>query len=161
VSIEGGTLVALIRGAKVDVARGKGQEWRRLEWPLDHPSTLVQDLAGEVQRAGGPLLVKIASASNFSKSMSNAAEREWPKRKTTLTPYCFRHQVAADMKADGQLDSGEISAALGHLSEATKSTCGHANMCRGRGVAPARVTAARQVKPKAAVTVRTIGKVMK
>jgi hypothetical protein len=152
--IEGGMLVALVRGAKVDVARGKGQEWRRLEWPLNHPSELVHALVGEVARAGGALLVTIASASNFSKSMSNAAVREWPKRKTTVTPYCFRHQLAADMKADGQLDSGEISAALGHLSDATKSTYGHANMCKGRGVAPARVTAARQVKARAAAKIK-------
>jgi integrase len=147
--VEGGRLVALVLGAKVDAARGKGQEWRRLEWPLDHPSALVQDLAAEVIRAGGSLLAKIPNASNFSKSMSNAAAREWPKRKTTVTPYCFRHQVAADMKADGQLDSGEISAALGHLSDATKSTYGHANMCKGRSLAPARVAAARTVRAKA------------
>jgi hypothetical protein len=149
-SIVDGVLVALIRGAKVDVARGKGQEWRRLEWPLDHPSAMVRDLAGEVARAGGALRVTIGSASNFSKAMSNAAAREWPKRKSTITPYCLRHQAAADMKADGQLDSGAISAALGHLSDATKSTYGHANMCKGRGVAPARVTAVRPVKMRAA-----------
>jgi hypothetical protein len=28
--VEGGILVALVLGAKVDAARGKGQEWRRL-----------------------------------------------------------------------------------------------------------------------------------
>jgi integrase len=148
-SIAGGTLIAHIEGAKVDVARGKGQEWRRLEWPLDHPSAMVRDLVAEVAREGGALTVTIANASNFSKSVSNAAAREWPKRKTTITPYCFRHQAAADMKADGQLDSGAISAALGHLSDATKSTYGHANMCKGRGVAPARVTAAWPVKARA------------
>jgi integrase len=152
--IEGGILVALVHGAKVDVARGKGQEWRRLVWPLDHPSELVQGLVGEVTRADGSLLVTIASASNFSKSMSNAAAREWPKRKATITPYCFRHQVAADMKADGRLDSGEISAALGHLSDATKSTYGHANMCKGGSLAPARVTAAREVKVKVKAAVK-------
>lgn len=146
VSIVGGMLVAVVRGAKVDVAGGKGQEWRRPEWAVDHPSTIVQDLVAAVVAAGGSLQVTIANASNFSKSMSNAAQREWPKRKTAVTPYCFRHQLAADMKADGTLDSGEISAALGHLSDATKSTYGHANMCKGRGLAPARVTAARAVK---------------
>jgi len=62
--------------------------------------------------------------------------------------------VAADMKADGHLDSGEISAALGHLSDATKSTYGHANMCKGRGVAPARVTAAREVKARVAAKIK-------
>jgi integrase len=102
------------------------------------------------------LMVTIASASNFSKSMSNAAAREWPKRRTTVTPYCFRHQAAADMKADGQLGSGEISAALGHLSDATKSTYGHANMCKGRGVAPTRVTAARPVKMRAVAKIKPV-----
>lgn len=110
---------------------------------------MVRDLAREVARAGGALRVAIGSASNFSKAMSNAAAREWPKRKTAITPYCFRHQAAADMKADGQLDSGAISAALGHLSDATKSTYGHANMCKGRGVAPAKATAALPVRMRA------------
>jgi hypothetical protein len=62
-----------------------------------------------------------------------------------------RHESGRD------LHSGEISAALGHLSDATKSTYGHANMCKGRGVAPARVTAARPVKIRAELK-RTIKK---
>jgi integrase len=107
---------------------------------------MVRDLSGEVARPGGPLTVTIANGSNFSKSVSNAAARESPKRRTTITPYCFRHQAAADMKADGQLESGAISVALSHLSDATKSTYGHAYRCKGRGVASARVTAARPVK---------------
>jgi hypothetical protein len=64
-SIEGGMLVAHIEGANVDVARGKGQEWRQLEWPLDHLSAMVRDLADEVARAGGALTVTIKSASNL------------------------------------------------------------------------------------------------
>jgi hypothetical protein len=49
-------------------------------------------------------------------------------------------------------DSGEISAALGHLSDATKSTYGHANMAKGGGVAPSEVASARAVKMKATTT---------
>ena len=150
VTIEDGMLVALIHGVKVDVAAGKGQEWRRMAWPVDHESPMVQQLVGAVQQAGGRLVATVASASNFSKAMSNAAAREWPKRKASITPYCFRHQVAADMKAAGTLDSGEISAALGHLSDITKSTYGHANMSKGGGLAPAKVSAARLVKVKVA-----------
>lgn len=160
-SIESGMLVAHIQGAKVDVARGKGQEWRRLEWPLDHPGSMVRDLATLAHEGGGSLVVKIESATNFSKAMSNAAKRQWPKRQTTVTPYCFRHQFAADMKAEGQLDSGEISAALGHLSDATKSTYGHSNMSKGRGVAPAKVTAARPVKMRALAKAKPISKAKK
>ena len=147
VTIKDGMLIAHIIGAKVDVEKGKGQEWRRLSWPLDHPSDLVQELVKATQDAGGALLVKIASASNFSKSMSNAASRAWPRRKAAITPYCMRHQAASDFKASG-LSSSEVSAALGHVSDVTKSTYGHANMSKSGGVAPKRVEAARPVKAK-------------
>jgi integrase len=146
-SIVDGGLVARIKGAKVDVEKGKGQEWRKLYWPLDHENGLVRELISRVQEAGGSLLVTVANASNFSKSMSNAAKREWPKRKAAITPYCFRHQCAADMKAS-DMSSGDISAALGHLSDVTKSTYGHANMGRSGGVAPAKVESALKVKTK-------------
>ena len=71
---------------------------------------------------------------------------------TVLTSdlYAERHQAAADMKASGSLSSGEISAALGHVSDVTKSTYGHANMGRkSGGVAPSQVEAARPVQTKA------------
>lgn len=147
VTIEDGMLIAHIIGAKVDVEKGKGQEWRRLFWPLDHPSDLVQELVKATQEAGGALVVKIANASNFSKSMSNAGARIWPRRKAAITPYCMRHQAASDFKASG-LTSSEVSAALGHLSDVTKSTYGHTNMSKSGGVAPKQVQAARPVKIK-------------
>lgn len=147
-SIVDGMLVAYIKGAKVDIEKGKGQEWRQLTWSADHSSTLAQDLLRQVGLTGGERIVQIKNASNFSKSMSNAGKRIWPKRKSTVTPYCMRHQMAADMKADGGLSSAEISAALGHVSDVTKSTYGHANMCRRGGVSPSKVLAARAVKMK-------------
>ena len=148
-SIVDGMLVAYIKGAKVDVEKGKGQEWRQLSWQADHSSTLLQDLLRQVRLTGGEQIVQIKNASNFSKSMSNAGKRIWPKRKATVTPYCMRHQVAADMKSDGGLTGAEISAALGHQSDVTKSTYGHANMGKRGGVSPSKVIAARTVKIKA------------
>jgi integrase len=146
-AIKEGMLVAHIKGAKVDVEKGKGQEWRTLFWPLDHPNSMVRDLASKVQDAGGALLVTIDNASNFSSSMRSAAKREWPKRKTSITPYCFRHQCAADLKAS-DMDSCDISAALGHLSDVTKRTYGHASMGSTGGVAPAKVESALKVITK-------------
>jgi hypothetical protein len=84
--------------------------------------------------------------------LSNAAACEWQKWRSTIVRYCLRPQPAAEMRADGELDSGEISSTLGRLSDAIKSTYGHANMWEGRGLAPARVTAALEVK------VRAVGK---
>jgi hypothetical protein len=90
--------------------------------------------------------------------LGNAAACEWQKWKLKITQYCLQSQTAADMKADAQPGSGEISAALGHLGDATKSTCGHANMCKGRGRSPARVTAAREVKARAEAKVKQLAR---
>jgi integrase len=145
-SIENGELVAVIEGVKN--TKTTGQPWRNLYWPINTDSDLVRSLCEIVESNGGALVVKIDSAKRFHGAVRSAGKREWPKRKSDVTPYCFRHQAAADLKADGKLSSGEISAALGHLSDVTKSTYGHANMGRAGGVAPARVTAARAVKIK-------------
>lgn len=144
--IQDGMMIARIKGVKVDIAGGRGQEWRELRWPLSHENSLVNELVIATQLAGGSMIVSIANASNFSKAMSNAGTRIWPRRKTSITPYCMRHQAAADMKASGELSSSDISAALGHVSDVTKSTYGHLRMGKRGGVAPSSVLAARPVK---------------
>jgi integrase len=148
-TIREGILTARVKGSKVNIQTGKGQEWRSMAWPSNHESALVRDLADKVSAAGGALMVTIASAGNFSSAMRRASMREFPKRKNPLTPYCFRHQCAADMKASS-MDSGDISAALGHSSDVTKSTYGRARMGRRTGgVVPATVKAAQPVRVKA------------
>jgi integrase len=144
-----GELVAWIKGAKS--TEKTGQEWRRMRWPTDSDSPLVRSLADLVSKhpTGSKVRIATEDAKAFSGAMRAAGKREWPKRKSTVTPYCMRHQVAADMKASGSMSSGDISAALGHVSDVTKSTYGHANMGRkSGGVAPARVEAARPVLTK-------------
>lgn len=147
-SIEDGHLVALIRGSKQ--TEKTGQPWRRLFWPLDSSSSLVQAVIDLVNREGrvGEAEVRIKDAKAFSGAMRAAGHREWPGRRTTITPYCLRHQAAADMKASGQLTSEEIAAALGHCCDVTKTTYGHANMGRRGGTAPKKVVAARTVSAK-------------
>jgi hypothetical protein len=54
----------------------------------------------------------------------------------------------ADLKASGGLSSGEVSAALGHLSDVTRSTYRHYTMGHAGGVAPSKVDAAKAVKIK-------------
>jgi hypothetical protein len=78
--------------------------------------------------------------------LGRAAACEWQKWRSAIAPYRLGSQSAADMKIGRQTGSGEISAAVGYLSYATKSTYGHANMCKGRSLAPAWVRAARPVK---------------
>lgn len=143
-------LVAWIKGAKT--TEKTGQEWRRMHWLADSESLLVRNLINLVskQPPGTRVRVAVDNAKAFSGAMRAAGKREWPKRKSTVTPYCMRHQAAADMKACGSLSGGEISAALGHVSDVTKSTYGHANMGRkSGGVAPSMVESARPVQTKA------------
>ena len=61
------------------------------------------------------------------------------------------------MKSDNDLSSEEILAALGHVNDVTKSTYGHANMGRGGGVAPTKVSAVRAVKMKTRSKAAEIG----
>lgn len=145
-----GRLVIRIWGAKE--TEESGQAWRRLYWPADSTSLLVRslfDLASQ-QRVGRRVRIAVDSAKAFSGAMRQAGIREWPKRQSTVTPICMRHQAAADMKIAGLLSSSEISAALGHVSDVTKTTYGHANMGRkSGGTSPYKVEAARPVHDKA------------
>jgi integrase len=148
-SIDNGHLVALIRGSKTTGLTG--QSWRRLLWPENSESGMVRELARLVvqNQVSGGWEVNIKSAKAFSGAMRAAGKREWPGRPASITPYCLRHQAAADMKAAGTLSSGEIAAALGHCSDVMKSAYGHALMGRTGGVSPVKVLAARPIKRKA------------
>ena len=143
-----GYLIANIVGVKVDLKMGKGQEWRKLSWKLDHSNLMVRELINRTRNAGGVLVVNIKNASSFSKSMSNAGQRLWPKRHTTITPYCMRHQASSDMKNDGHLSESEISGALGHQSNVTKNTYGRAQMGKAGGVCPHSVLVAQPIRSK-------------
>jgi integrase len=123
--IQGGNLVATITGSKVTAKTG--QPWRRLFWPADSESLLVRALAAEVM--AGASIAKIDDAKAYSGAMRSAGAREWPRRKTTVTPYCLRHSAASDMKASG-LDKGAISQALGHCSDVTKQYYGSWHQAR-------------------------------
>jgi len=147
-AIVDGMLVATIQGAKI--TEKTGQPWRRLSWPVDSNSPLVRALVAEV--TAGVSVVQIDNPKTYSSAMRAAGEREWPGRKNkktgkakTVTPYCFRHAAASDMKAS-KMGREEISQALGHCSDVTKQYYGSWSQGRAGGVAPRSVEAARAVR---------------
>lgn len=155
--IVGGELVAEIQGSKVTAKAG--QPWRRLSWSIDSDSPLVRMLVGEV--LAGAAVAKIEDAKTYSGAVRAAGAREWPRRKASLAPYCFRHQMASDMKASGSGDS-DISAALGHCVDVARSYYGQWQQGRSSGgVAPKRVEAARGVRIKKRQTVKRIGEMIR
>ena len=148
--IEGEVLVVRIAGAKL--GQFSGQAVRELRWPIEKGMPeLVRQLAAEVNRAGGRLVVDYSKRSNkdpakaFSGAMRNAAKRTFPGHSLTLTPYSLRHATASDLKASGLTDAQQ-SAALGHQVVETKGTYGHHSLSRGRSVAPRSVQATSAVR---------------
>lgn len=141
-SIEEHFLIADIEGVKVTAY--SGQPWRRLAWPIDSESPLVRELTKEV--LNGLREVRIECPKRYSGAVSAAARREWPTRKKSITPYCFRHQVASNMKAAG-VDGAVISMALGHCADRTRSRYGSSQQGRrGGAMVPVRVEAPREVR---------------
>lgn len=140
--IQGEHLVATIQGVKVTAL--SGQPWRRLAWPVNSPSPLVQQLVEEVR--AGAVLAKIEDAKRYSSAVRAAGGREWPRRRASMSPYCFRHAFASDMKASG-MDDATISQALGHCADVARRYYGTWQQgSAGGGVAPKSVAAARAVK---------------
>ena len=148
--IEGDELVAKIEGAKL--CRFSGQEVRELRWAIaEGMPELVCQLADEVKRAGGRLVVDYSKRPNkdpakaFSGAMRNAARRTFPAHALTLTPYSLRHATASDLKAS-DLSDEQQSAALGHQVVETKGSYGNHSLSRGRSVAPNSVSATSRVR---------------
>lgn len=117
-----------INGAKVDEARG--QEWREIVLPLDHP--IASTISKRLHWAGG-------------KSISETITRKALKLGFEgVSAYSFRHQFASDLKASG-FSKNSIAMAMGHYVENTQQIYG--NSGAGRQITM-KVTAER--KPKSA-----------
>lgn len=149
--IENGQLIAQVYGKKVKSATptraSQGQPWRMLSWDL--PQTgLVAILTGAVREAGGSLTIALADereAKNFSGAIRDAAKREWPNRKKSITAYCLRHLFSADVKSSGAASS-EVAMAMGHSSDRTSQHYGSAQQRGKSSVAPNSVEAAAPVR---------------
>lgn len=138
--VQGESLVAVIKGAKV--SENAGQKVRILTFYIAS-SSLTTALAAALGE--GRHMVNIADAKQFSGAVRAAAKREWPLLKRTITPYCLRHQSAADWKADPSMTDDDVSLALGHATNKFKTQYGQAKQARKNGKGPM-VTATRDIK---------------
>lgn len=119
---------------------GLGEAAIRLTWPPPERS------------ATGVLLPPAERHRRVSVSIGKRVERlgkiAFPRLARALTPYAFRHALAADMKACGTFTEAEIAAALGHLSARTQQHYGSAASSRGLGAGRAlQITTIRAADP--------------
>lgn len=141
-----------IQGAKVKETQG--QPTRQITYEdIDantHP--LVQALHREIwsesiiDEDSLEVLIRIdGEKSGFSSAIRRAGHRLWPRRRNEITPSCFRHAAASDFKE--YLAADEVSAAIGHCVDATKSRYGQRQMSSGNsGLQPSSVKAERVIR---------------
>lgn len=118
-----GTVVIVIQGVKVTEYSGQPQRIILLD-PLLNP--FARMLFDQLQ-PDEAIIVKVNRWTLLDAVKSAVKRAGIPERKR-VTPYCFRHQFAADVKAE----VGSASKALGHATDRTQSNYGHKNQSKGR-----------------------------
>lgn len=142
-----GHVVAHVDGAKV-VAGHQGQAWRTIErqaLPIGERvlPTAVDWLAERIRENGKELMVKV------DRSQMNAIRGRLlgSFEGQGITPYSFRHRLAADMKG-GQHSRATIAQALGHSNDKSQAYYGyhqHGRQSRSPIVAAQAASAVRAV----------------
>ena len=135
-----------IRGAKVKGSQG--QPFRTISYDTNdpHPLTVVVNELLDTQPEPR-VFVQLRSAVNLTVEIRRLARSLWPKHKQPITAYCFRHQFAADLKANG--DDEAASRGLGHISAETRRAYGTASQAsKGHRLRPLQIDAKRPVKPR-------------
>ncbi len=141
-----------IRGAKVKETQG--QPMRQVTYENINVDThpLVQALHQEIwsesiidEDSREVLISIVDEKSGFSSAIRRAGHRLWPRRRSEITPSCFRHAAASDFKE--HLAADEVSAAIGHCVDATRSRYGQRQMASGNmGLQPSSVKAERPIR---------------
>jgi integrase len=139
-----------IKGAKVK--KDQGQPSRQVVYEINQNShPLVLALHNKIWEEGvlvgdsKEMMVRlVGKKSGFTSAIRAAGRKLWPRRKREITPYCFRHMAASDFKE--YLAGDDVSAAVGHCVDATKSRYGQRQMSSG-GLRPSSVKADRPIRP--------------
>jgi integrase len=133
-----------ISGAKVKAMQG--QPSRHMAYPEQNCHPLVALLKESLTKLDdNKRLIRVEKAVNFTVEVRRIAASLWPKHPHTITPYCFRHQWAADAKRMGTVDS--VSQGLGHVSSKTRRIYGTALQCSSSlALRPVIIEAERPIK---------------
>lgn len=126
----------VIKGTKI--TEYAGQEWRGLLF--DHRVNQFANIFWQDMKQGQEVVIQV-NRWTIIDAVRSAAKRGGLEHWKKVTPYCFRHQFAADIKAD----DGPVSEVLGHASDRTASNYGQRSQATGKG-GITKVKTARPVK---------------
>ena len=129
--LERGVLVAVkckqmqigIKGSKVDEVMKRGQPLRLLT--VDSTTRWGRYLSECVSNNHGkPLLVQY-DAGAISQRLREKSREIWPRRKSLVSAYSYRHFIGKSLKESGE-DKNKIAAVLGHATDYSQSVYGRA-----------------------------------
>lgn len=124
-------LYVTIYGAKRGVDETKGQKWRRIKIDCTNasknsPEAYLLESTKNVSR-----IFKCNNKKLLSDYISYWGTKIFGKRQNSLSPYSFRHQFCADLKADSNFDREDIAKLMGHRSDKTQKNYGSAAQGNG------------------------------
>lgn len=138
-----------ICGTKVDEAIGRGQP-RRALWvdPASPWGNFLRQAAGRLPT--GKMIVTY-DAEGVSQRLREKSKEIWPRRKTLISAYSYRHYIAMSLKESGA-SADLIARVLGHASDFAQTAYGRAGANKSsagkHGVIEAKVANAVRHSPK-------------
>ncbi|MFM0480746.1 site-specific integrase [Paraburkholderia strydomiana] len=151
-------LVVKITGAKCVDADGRmrGQPARHIGFNIDAAANpalrFLHVLAGQNVVDGIGRLTITHDKDYLYNSVVALGKNAFPKLRTRISPYCFRHQIASDLKAatsDREITLEQAAKIMGHLSDYSIGVYGnaiHGRRGRSRRIQVPFVSATRPVK---------------
>lgn len=132
-----------IQGSKVDAETGRGQPLRLLLVVKNNP--WAQFLVSEVRSHEGQAMIVKYDAGGVSQRLREKSREIWPRRKTLISAYSYRHFMGKSMKESGE-SVDKIAAALGHATDFSQASYGRAGSGK-RSAGQHGVLAARATNP--------------
>ena len=135
-------MVIKIPGAKL--GKNKGQPERIIEYRLPATNKLVSRLEEEIKYSGS-IEISINNPNSFCSAITYYGRQTFPGRRKAITPYCLRHSFTSDLKRNLG-DTDDVSRALGHQVDRTKSSYGQTQMGTPGGLAPETISATHNIR---------------
>ena len=123
IGIRDGFLTIGILGVKVDPLTKRGQPKRLIS--IDSDTPWGSYLSEQVSNSDNKGLVVSYNKDSLSQRIREKSKSIWPRQKSLVSAYSFRHFVGKSMKESGE-DVNKIAATLGHASDYSQSAYGRA-----------------------------------
>jgi len=121
--VEDSRLQIGIRGAKVDLQTKRGQPLRLLQ--IDTHTPWGAYLMDQVLRSESNMIIVSYNAASVSQRLREKSRVLWPKQKTLVSGYSYRHFMGKSMKESGE-DPVKIASTLGHATDYSQTCYGRA-----------------------------------